>query len=196
MFANRRLGIIECLWLLGIVVVAMAARVWYLNEWADGGRSAGPLQVQGTPPPSDLKAILAHLTEDHWFGSRAPLAADEEQTAHVSPGYPWLMAWVDKAPTSLGTLDRTMRWLQCLLGSLTALLYALLARRAFGSLFVAVLTGLLCAVHPFWVVNTAEINDGVVVSFLLGAALWLGARSVQDGGLVSSSFSASRPAWV
>ena len=188
MFAFRRLGMIECLWLLGIVVVAMAARVWYLNEWADGGRSAGPLQVQGTPPPADLKSILAHLAEDHWFGSRAPLAADEEQTAHVSPGYPWLMAWVDKAPTNLGTLDRTMRWLHCLLGSLTALLYALLARRAFGSMFVAVLTGLLCALHPFWVINTAEINDGVVVSFLLGAALWLGARSIQDAGLVSSFF--------
>jgi hypothetical protein len=188
MFVFRRLGVVECLWLLGIVVVAMAARIWYLNEWTDGGRSAGPLQVQGTPPPSDLKAILAHLTEERWFGSRAPLAAGEEQTAHVSPGYPWLMAWMDRAPINLGTLDRTMRWLQCLLGSLTALVYALLARRAFGSMFVAVLTGMLCAVHPFWVVNTAEINDGVVVSFLLGVCLWLGARSVQDGGHVSSFF--------
>ncbi len=188
MFAFRRLGIIECLWLLGVVVVAMAARVWYLNEWTDGGRSAGPLQVQGAPPPSDLKAILAHLTEDHWFASRAPLATEEETTAHVSPGYPYLMAWMDRAPTNLGTLDRTMRWFQCLLGTLTALLYALLARRAFGSMFVAVLTGLLCAMHPYWIVNTAEINDGVVVSFLLGMSLWLGMRSTQDGGLISSFF--------
>jgi hypothetical protein len=188
MFAIRRLGIIECLWLLGVVVVAMSARVWYLNEWADGGRSAGPLQVQGTPSPSDLKAILTHLTEDNWFAGRAPLATEEESTAHVSPGYPYLMAWMDRAPFDLGTLDRTMRWLQCLLGTLTTLLYALIARRAFGSMFVAVFTGLLCALHPFWIVNTAEINDGVVVTFLLGVSLWLGMRAVQDGGLVSSFF--------
>ncbi|HEV8061256.1 MAG TPA: glycosyltransferase family 39 protein [Gemmataceae bacterium] len=188
MFAFRRLGVYECFWLLVVVIVAMAARVWYLNEWADGGRSSGPLQVQGTPPPSDLKAILANLTENRQFASRAPLASAEEQTAHVSPGYPWLMAWIDRVPASLGTLDRTMRWLQCLLGTLTALIYALLARRAFGSMAVAVVTGLLCAVHPFWIVNTAEINDGVVVSFLLGLSLWLGARSAQDGGLVSSFF--------
>jgi 4-amino-4-deoxy-L-arabinose transferase-like glycosyltransferase len=186
MFAFRRLGVLEYLWLLAIVVLAMSARIWYLNEWADGGRSSGPLQAQGTPPAADLKAILANLTENHWFASRAPLAGAEEQTAHVSPGYPWLMAWLDRVPASLGTLDRTMRWLQCFLGTLTALLYALLARRAFGSMFVAVCTGLLCAVHPFWIINTAEISDGVVVSFLLGLSLWLGARSVQDGGLVSS----------
>ena len=186
MFAFRRLSIYECFWLLVIVLVAMAARVWYLNEWADGGRSSGPLQVQGTPAPCDLKSIHANLTENRWFGSRAPLATSEEQTAHVSPGYPWLMAWLDKAPTNLGTLDRTMRWLQCLLGTLTALIYALLARRAFGSMTVAVCTGLLCAIHPFWIINTAEINDGVVLSFLLGLSLWLGARSVQDGGMISS----------
>ncbi len=188
MFAFRRLGIYEGFWLLVVVVLAMAARVWYLNDWADGGRSSGPLQVQGTPPPADLKAILANLTENRQFASRAPLASTEEQTAHVSPGYPWLMAWIDRMPASLGTLDRTMRWLQCLLGTLTALIYALLARRAFGSMAVAVGTGLLCAVHPFWVVNTAEINDGVVVSFLLGLSLWLGVRSAQDGGLISSFF--------
>ena len=58
------------------------------------------------------------------------------------------MAWLDKAPTNLGTLDRTMRWLQCLLGTLTALIYALVALRAFGSMPVAVGTGLLCALHP------------------------------------------------
>jgi 4-amino-4-deoxy-L-arabinose transferase-like glycosyltransferase len=186
MFAFRRLGIFECLWLLVVVIVAMAARVWYLNEWADGGRSSGPLQVQGTPAPADLKAILANLTENQWFASRAPLALSEEQTAHVAPGYPFLMAWLDKAPAILGTLDRTMRWLQCLLGTLTALVYALVALRAFGSIPVAIGTGLLCALHPFWIINTAEINDGVVVSFLMALALWLAARSVQDAALVSS----------
>ena len=88
MLPLRLLCIFDCLWLLVIVVIAMAARAWYLNEWADGGRSSGPLQVQGVPAPADLKAILANLTENQWFASRAPLAAGEEQTAHVSPGYP------------------------------------------------------------------------------------------------------------
>ena len=186
MFASRRLGIFDCLWLLLVAAVALAARSWYLSEWAENGRSLGPLQVQGTPAPADLKDIVVNLTEERLFASQPPLASGDEQTAHVSPGYPFLMAWLDLAPVGLDSSDRTMRWLQCLLGTLTALIYSLLARRAFGSMAVAVIAGLLCALHPFWLINTAELNDGVVVSFLLGLSLWLGVRAGQDGGLLSS----------
>src|SRR5207245_11292216 len=55
----------------------------------------------------------------------------------------------------------------------------LFALRAFGSRLVAGLAGFFCAFHPFWIVNTAEINDGVLASFLLAACLALAARASQ-----------------
>jgi Dolichyl-phosphate-mannose-protein mannosyltransferase len=181
MLAIRRLGGMEFIWL--VVVAALAARGWYLNALADGGRSGGPLEVQGVP--LETRAMSASLSEQHSFSARAPFALGEEQTAHVSPGYPYVLSWLDRAPFSLDTRDRTIRWLQCIVGSFTVLLYYLFAHRAFGSTFVASFAGLLCACHPYWVVNTAELNDGVLTTFLLGLAIWLGARSVQDAGLVS-----------
>src|SRR5262249_10639358 len=65
-------------------------------------------------------------------------------------------------------------------------LYFLFARRAFGSALVAVLAGLFCALHPFWVVSAAELEDGTVAAFLLGLAVWLGARGGQSGGALTS----------
>jgi len=69
---------------------------------------------------------------------------------------------------------------------LTAALYFLFARRAFNSLLVGSLAGLLAAVHPFWIVNTAEINDGVLATFLLAAGLFLGVRGGHQGGALTS----------
>ena len=140
------------------------------------------------PPIS--KPILANLTENHWFASRARLLASaEEQTAHVSPGYPYAHGVARSRSGKPGDARSddaagfNVSW-----EPLTALLYALLARRAFGSMFVAVCTGLLLRVHPFWIINTAEISDGVVNSVSSGteplACQWH--VSVQDGGLVSS----------
>src|SRR5262249_6797535 len=51
---------------------------------------------------------------------------------------------------------------------------------------IGLLTGLLCALHPFWIVNTAEITDGVITTFLLSACLVLGARGSQSGGALTS----------
>jgi 4-amino-4-deoxy-L-arabinose transferase-like glycosyltransferase len=73
-------------------------------------------------------------------------------------------------------------WLNCVLGSLTAACYFLFARRAFHSTLVAALAGLFAALHPFWIINTAELNDGVLVSFLLSVCLLSGTRGVQQGG--------------
>src|SRR6516225_8566589 len=58
-----------------------------------------------------------------------------------------------------------VRWCQAVLGSLTAGLYFLFARRAFRSLLVAILTGILCSVYPFWVLNTGTLEDGTLASF-------------------------------
>src|SRR5207247_1390001 len=71
-------------------------------------------------------------------------------------------------------------------GALTAGLYFLIARRAFPSRLVALLAGLLCAFHPFWIANTPALNDGVLATFLLGACLWLGIRGSQTEGSLTS----------
>ncbi|HVS37150.1 MAG TPA: hypothetical protein VMS17_16430, partial [Gemmataceae bacterium] len=79
-----------------------------------------------------------------------------------------------------------VRWSQCGLGALTAGLYFLFARRAFRSMTAGLLTGLLCALYPFWVVNTAAIDDGVLATFLVSLVLFTGARASQTGGPFSS----------
>src|SRR2546423_1234039 len=48
-------------------------------------------------------------------------------------------------------------------------------------LLVVTLAGLFAALHPFWIINVAEIADGTLATFLLAAALFLGARSSQTG---------------
>jgi hypothetical protein len=51
---------------------------------------------------------------------------------------------------------------------------------------VGTLTGFLCAVYPYWIFNTAELNDGSLVTFLVGLAVFLGVRGGQNGGALTS----------
>jgi hypothetical protein len=60
------------------------------------------------------------------------------------------------------------------------------ARLAFSSRLVALLTGLLCAANPFWVINTGQVEDGVVTSFLLACGLVFGTRSARGGAPIAS----------
>jgi 4-amino-4-deoxy-L-arabinose transferase-like glycosyltransferase len=184
---------------LFLVAGAAGARAWYLASCTDPAADSVPLHAQDRPPPAPLAGgnvvlgasrptqlddLVHNLVADRWFGGLAPLADKEERTAHVAPGYPYLLALAQSwLPEDWRTV---VRWMQCALGALTAGLYFLFARRAFASLSVAVLAGLLCALNPFWIVNTAEIADGVLASFLLGACLFLGARAAQDGRAVTS----------
>jgi hypothetical protein len=184
-----------------VVAVAAGARAGYLITCADSGHNSGPLRVQdasppltdlpadtemlGTKQPTETDALIHNLIEHHWFGSFAPFSETEEQTAHVSPGYPWLVAQLARF-VSLDKLRSTVRWAQCGLGALTAGLYFLFARRAFRHRGVATIAGLLCALHPFWVINTAAIEDGVLTTFVVGLALWLGSRVGQEGGAFGS----------
>ncbi len=177
-----RFGMLDVGLFLFILAAATGIRAGYLHACAANAHSPGPLQVQGDRSDED-KALVANLMKSWSFKAEAPFAASEEETAHASPGYPWLLAVLGLlAPDA----DATARWVQCGLGSLTAALYFLFARRAFRSSLVGGLAGLLCAVYPYWVVNTAELNDGVVASFLLAAALLLGARVGQTGGAFTS----------
>src|SRR5436309_5626388 len=202
MAQRPRFGIVDLLLLVLTLAVAAGVRVVYIIGQADKGHSPGPLLVQAPSPrltalppstqlrgksdPTELDALVHNLSrENRWFGSLAPLARSEEKTAHVSPGYPWLLSWLAR-PASGSGLDALVRWIQCGLGALTAGLYFLFAYRAFRSRVVATLAGLLCAVHPFWVINTAALNDGTVTTFVLALVLYLCVLASQTGGAFPS----------
>lgn len=179
----RRLTLTDGLLLAVIIALAAATRAGYLMSCADNARNGGPLVVE--TPPEGLYKLANNLKDIHHFVCRAPFAAEEEETAHLAPGYPWLMSLIARV-TAEGTRDSTLRWLQCGLGALTAGLYFLFARRAFASLAVAVLAGILCALHPFWIIDTATIADGVASTFLLALSLFFAVRARQTSGPLSS----------
>jgi 4-amino-4-deoxy-L-arabinose transferase-like glycosyltransferase len=195
----RRFGVIDLSLLLAVLLSAASARVWYLGTCADAGVSAGPFQVQDSSPPAtglpqgtevrgrtnptQLDVLVQNLTDEGRFAGPAPLAARPESTAHTAPGYPLFLSLVARFSADG---DRTTRWLQCALGALTAALYFVFARQAFQSRLAATLAGLLCALHPFWVVAAAELADGVVAAFLLALCLWLGANAGRHGGAFTS----------
>ena len=192
---DRRFVFADVVLLLLVLLTAAGTRAGYLWFCANQGHSTGPLMVQdGSPllkglppgtemnghtPPSELDALASNLKEHNSFWSLAPLAPAEERTAHTAPGYPYLVSLIARLPVER---EFAVRWLQAVLGMLTAGLYFLIGRRAFQSRTVGVVAGLLCALHPFWVVSCAEIEDGALASFLLGLALWLGVRAGQSGG--------------
>jgi 4-amino-4-deoxy-L-arabinose transferase-like glycosyltransferase len=177
-------------------------RVAYVWVLADQGHGAGPLKAQDPRPPSkglpeggvtltgsqpnELDDMAYQLKEKKEFSAQAPFADKVEPTAHTAPGYPGLLCLVEMTNLDVGAMTASLRWFQCGLGSLTALLYFFFARRAFRSLLVGFLAGMLCALYPFWIINTAEIDDGVLTTFLLAFAVTLGARAGQEGGALSS----------
>jgi 4-amino-4-deoxy-L-arabinose transferase-like glycosyltransferase len=182
MTGPRPFRLIDALLLLLIVALAGFARGWYLSECAGGGRSPGPVRVQDASPPDQRETLARNLKEQGSFSGLAPLSDEQEPTAHVAPGYPWLLAQA----TRFSDPDVLVRWVQVALGSLTAGVYFLFARRAFDSTLVATLAGLFCALHPFWIIGAVELEDGVVAAFLLALAIWLGARAGQSGGPLTS----------
>jgi hypothetical protein len=195
-----RLGFVDVILFLVLVAAAGGLRAGYLHGCADDAHTSGPLLVQGEDPDQPL-ALAAGLRDNWTFATRAPLGPGVENTCHTAPGYPWLLGLLGRLPLDL---DWTVRWLQCGLGALTAGLYFFFARRAFRSRVVGVLAGVLCAIHPYYVINTAELNDGVVASFLLAACLLLGARAGESGGAFTSllyglalaAAALVRPAWL
>lgn len=200
--SNHRFGLLEGLLLLVVVLWAAGARIAWLTTCTAGGEKQGPIRVQdstpvltglpaetemrGQSPPHELDALVQNLSDHQWFGMLVPFAAREEITAHSSPGYPWLLAWLAKSPVRIGTLEQTIRWVQVGLGTLAVVFYFLFALWAFRNPLVALLAGLLCAVHPFWILNTTQIDDGVVTTFLLAAAVYLGTRGLLTAGPFAS----------
>ncbi len=184
------------LWLL-VLAAGGGARAWYLIEWAEGGSQPGPWHVQDPSPPvdggpeSELHYLVENLNRsglrDGFRGYHEPFrGGDAEVTAHVAPGYPVMVSLIQTLAPSAIPSNKLLFWGQAALGTLAAGFYFLLCRRAFGSLAVATLAGLFCALNPFWVINCAEFNDGTLATFLLAFALWSGVRLGGSGGALTS----------
>lgn len=198
----RRFGPADLLLLVLVLGVAGGLRAGYLLQYADGGRSEGPLRVQdarppladfappqeekmrGAPRPTELDALIHNVQEKHWFGVLAPFAPEEERTAHVAPGYPWLVGTLGRFVGD--QLDYTVRWIQVGLGTLAAGFYYLFARRAFRSLLVGTLAGLFAAANPFAIFSTGTMDDGTLASFTLAACLLLAGQAGEEGGALRS----------
>jgi 4-amino-4-deoxy-L-arabinose transferase-like glycosyltransferase len=197
----RRFGPADLLLLLLVLAVAGGLRAGYLFSCADRSRSDGPLRVQDPSPvltdivppeemrggerPTELDVLIHNVQHERWFGSPAPFAPHEERTAHVAPGYPWLFGNLARYVPD-DRLDSTVRWIQMALGTLAAGFYYLFARRAFRSLTVGALAGLLTACHPFWIIDTATLGDGTLASFALAASLLLAGQVGEKGGALPS----------
>mgnify|MGYP002784709921 CR=1 FL=1 len=150
--------------LVAVLGVAGGARVWYLLECAAHAESDAAFEVQGRFPlaahpegtafrerarPTQLDELVANVSEQREFRCRAPLSDDPdgELTAHLAPGYPLLHGTLEAYFPERS--DWILRWLQCILGTLTAGCYFLLARRAFHSTLAGFVAGLLAALPDF-----------------------------------------------
>lgn len=159
--------LVDWLLLLVVLIVAGAARGYYVQEFTQGGQAepAAVYRVQSDPTPQDQ----VHVASPAFSVCRDfVLRAVEEQGGNqINP----LAA---------------IRWLHVVLGTLTAGLYFALGRRAFGSTLVGLLAGLFVAANPFAIINVGEIQDGTLASFLLAVSLTAGATAGQRAGAISS----------
>src|SRR5947209_16556433 len=137
----RRFAGLDWLLLLVVLLAAGGARAWYVRTCAADGSADGPIRVQDSPRSvaepgggpengapaarNELTALAQSIRDQHSFAARAPLSSRQETTAYRAPGYPWLLAAVQRSPANLGGADRAARWIQAALGTLTAVLYFL-----------------------------------------------------------------------
>jgi hypothetical protein len=178
----ERTGLMSWLAPMIVLVVALGVRSWYLVELTDSGRNDAPLGVQDDRS-GRIKDQLGLLKDEKDFVSDAPWSATPERTAHEAPGYLFFVFALNQLPVDL---EQAVRWTQCALGAFAAMFYCLLARYIFRGQAIGMLAGLFCALHPFWVINTAEFNDGVLASFLLALCLLLGTIGGRSGGPLTS----------
>jgi hypothetical protein len=188
--------------LLANIVFAIAGtvRAGYVLACLQEPQQPPPIQVQdaataitlnrGDDPakfqPTDADTLVDNIAQSSWFGGRAPLATEEEVTAHVAPGYPYLVAYISRWLADADKATKAIIWAQCALGAVTAVLCFLFARIAFGSTLIGLLAGLLAAIHPFWIVNVAELQDGPLICFLLAGCLFLGTAADKHGSPLAS----------
>ncbi len=187
----RRFLLADFLCLLLVLGVAAGTRAFYLMTCCARAANSGPLRVQepaiwpGGVTGDKLQRDLIAAVKENGFHCEAPFAPEDEATAHVAPGYPYLVGLLAKvAPAE--NLETLVRWIQAGLGSLAAGLYFLFARRAFRSLAAGTLAGLFAAVNPFWIISTATIDDGTLAIFALAGCLFLAGQAGEKGGAFPS----------
>lgn len=190
-------------YLLGLLVLllGLGTRYYYLSHYQFfESTSVQVWQVQGrgveAAPPQryELDQLIDNLKQqgiERGFATRAPLGPDKDElTAHRSPLYPLMRAgveyqadqWKETLPVSTVA---AMRWLQLMMGGLTCLFYYIIAWRAFGQhQLLALAVGVATAVYPYWIINVAELEDGVLTTFLLAWSLCLGVGAGQRGGVM------------
>jgi hypothetical protein len=168
-----------------------------VQTYADGGKAPADTvwQVQGHAPDGSggedaMTGKIEGLDVAKGFRDVPPLSPDgaaPAPTAFHAPGYPAFRSLFQNTLAGMLGQDKLamVRWAQVLLGGLTAALYFAAVRRGFHSVFLGLVAGLLCAAHPFWIINTGELADGTLSSFLLAAALALGVRAGQQGGALT-----------
>lgn len=191
MTERPKLGFGDYITLLLILAVAVGARFFYVQKYANKAQSNGPYVVQGSVTTSNnaesaeqLKNLVDNLRTNKGFVSEAPFSKGPETTAHTSPGYPYVLSLL--ARINPDKWQQWARYLQCVLGGLTAVLYFLFAFRAFRMRLLATIVGVFCALHPFWIANTAALNDGTLTAFALAWVLHLGARASEEDRHFSS----------
>jgi 4-amino-4-deoxy-L-arabinose transferase-like glycosyltransferase len=185
--ASHRWGVLELGLLSLIVAVAAGTRFWYVGVCAAGATTAGPLQVQDARP-DQLSALVENLSQNRGYALSTEEGTEPRKQAHPAPLYPWLLSLVRRLASDPAATERWARWGQCGLGAAAVGLLYLFAQCAFQSTLVAGLAGLLAAFYPFWIINTAEINDGTLACFLLAACLYLGAAARHSRGTLTSWF--------
>lgn len=192
-------------YLLGLLVfvAALSSRVYYLHEFQClEGQPNQVWQVQGRglvvqpPQTTDLDQLVNNCRKygvPGGYQSAAPLGPDlEEPTAHRAPLYPVFRTGVEQGAEFVNpylpvSSMAGLRYVQALLGSLTCLLYFLIAWRAFGqNHLLALAAGLLTAFYPMWILNVAECEDGTLTSFLVAWSLFLSVSIGQRGGAIRS----------
>jgi hypothetical protein len=173
MKSRNRFSAVEFALFAVVLLAATGTRFWYVYAFA---RTGAPFGVQGSRG-EEFDILVRNLNEGHGFAGPAAGAAADAKRLDIAPLYPWLLAQLAPASAETELLYERARWAQCALGGLTAGLLFLFVRRAFESPLVALLVGLAAAFHPFWILNVAEINDGVLASFLVALVLFLAACS-------------------
>jgi 4-amino-4-deoxy-L-arabinose transferase-like glycosyltransferase len=188
----RHFSLFDFLLFVAVVILAAILRIGYLELCTDPQRPQGFLFVQDlpasastTPESEELKTLIDKVKYDEGFIAKAPFANKEEVTADTAPGFPVLLGLLARV-VDPASPDGAVQWIQVVVSSLVAGLYFLFARRAFHSTLVGLVTGILTAVYPLWIINTVAVNDGTLTTFLLALALWLGVRAGQSGGAFSS----------
>ena len=170
------------------VAAAAAARAGYLltcrgQRQAQG---AGPLRRPRGQAATEQDADRATCRRDFRFASRGPVRRRRGDDGPRLAGLPVPGRPAGQLRAATTSWSFTVRWIQVGLGALTAAFYFLFARRAFRSLAVGTLAGLFAALHPFWVVEVANIDDGTLASFALALCLLLASQAGEKGGALTS----------